>query len=77
MPISSHLSLNDLQSLLGVVKQSLAVKTHFDLFTWLQNDFQKPAQTQAAEDHHDDEPSFTEITLDVPDEAARSRVGSR
>ena len=31
----------------------------------LQNDFQKPEQAQAAEDHHDDEPSFTEITLDV------------
>lgn len=40
MPISSHLSLSDLQSLYGVVKQSLAVKTHFDLFAWLQDDFQ-------------------------------------
>ena len=40
MPISSHLSLSDLQSLFGVVKQSLAVKTHFDLFAWLQDDFQ-------------------------------------
>ena len=31
----------------------------------LQNDFHKPAQTQVAEEHQDDEPSFTEITLDV------------
>ena len=31
----------------------------------LQNDFQKPELAQAAEDSHDDEPSFTEITLDV------------
>jgi twitching motility protein PilU len=30
----------------------------------LQNDFQKPSQAQADE-HQDDEPSFTEITLDV------------
>jgi len=31
----------------------------------LDNDFTKPEQAQAAEDHQDDEPSFTEITLDV------------
>ncbi len=31
----------------------------------LQNDFQKPELAQAPEDNHDDEPSFTEITLDV------------
>jgi twitching motility protein PilU len=31
----------------------------------LDNDFTKPEQAQAGEDHQDDEPSFTEITLDV------------
>ncbi len=31
----------------------------------LQNDFQKADQAQPTDEHHDDEPSFTEITLDV------------
>ncbi len=52
----------------GVVdrKEGLANSDSPTNLMWrLQNDFQKPAQAQAAEDHHDDEPSFTEITLDV------------
>jgi len=31
----------------------------------LQNDFSRPSKAQMAEEPHDDEPSFTEITLDV------------
>lgn len=53
----------------GVVdrKEGLANSDSPTNLMWrLQNDFNKPAQAQAAaEEHHDDEPSFTEITLDV------------
>ncbi|MEK9802228.1 MAG: PilT/PilU family type 4a pilus ATPase [Curvibacter sp.] len=52
----------------GVIdrKEGLANSDSPTNLMWrLQNDFQKPAQAQATEDHHDDEPSFTEITLDV------------
>ncbi len=52
----------------GVIdrKEGLANSDSPTNLMWrLQNDFQKPAQTQAVDDHHDDEPSFTEITLDV------------
>ncbi len=52
----------------GVVdrKEGLANSDSPTNLMWrLQNDFQKPTQAQATEDHHDDEPSFTEITLDV------------
>jgi len=51
----------------GVIdrKEGLANSDSPTNLMWrLQNDFQKPAQAQA-DDHHDDEPSFTEITLDV------------
>ena len=52
----------------GVIdrKEGLANSDSPTNLMWrLQNDFQKPDQAQATEDHHDDEPSFTEITLDV------------
>jgi twitching motility protein PilU len=52
----------------GVVdrKEGLANSDSPTNLMWrLQNDFHKPAQTQVAEEHQDDEPSFTEITLDV------------
>jgi len=52
----------------GVVdrKEGLANSDSPTNLMWrLQNDFSKAAQPPAAEDHHDDEPSFTEITLDV------------
>lgn len=52
----------------GVVdrKEGLANSDSPTNLMWrLQNDFNKPAQAQAEEEHHDDEPSFTEITLDV------------
>ncbi|MFN4360545.1 MAG: PilT/PilU family type 4a pilus ATPase [Hylemonella sp.] len=52
----------------GVIdrKEGLANSDSPTNLMWrLQNDFQKPDQAQTAEDHHDDEPSFTEITLDV------------
>lgn len=52
----------------GVVdrKEGLANSDSPTNLMWrLQNDFQKPAQAQAADEHVDDEPSFTEITLDV------------
>ena len=52
----------------GVVdrKEGLANSDSPTNLMWrLQNDFSKPAQAQATEEHHDDEPSFTEITLDV------------
>jgi twitching motility protein PilU len=52
----------------GVVdrKEGLANSDSPTNLMWrLQNDFQKPAQAQAADEHQDDEPSFTEITLDV------------
>ncbi len=51
----------------GVIdrKEGLANSDSPTNLMWrLQNDFQKPAQAQADE-HQDDEPSFTEITLDV------------
>ncbi len=51
----------------GVVdrKEGLANSDSPTNLMWrLQNDFSKPAQA-AADDHVDDEPSFTEITLDV------------
>ncbi|MDP3701780.1 MAG: PilT/PilU family type 4a pilus ATPase [Hylemonella sp.] len=52
----------------GVVdrKEGLANSDSPTNLMWrLQNDFQKPAQGQAADEHQDDGPSFTEITLDV------------
>jgi len=52
----------------GVVerKEGLANSDSPTNLMWrLQNDFSKPAQAQAEEEQHDDEPSFTEITLDV------------
>lgn len=52
----------------GVVdrKEGLANSDSPTNLMWrLQNDFQKPDQAQATDEHHDDEPSFTEITLDV------------
>ena len=52
----------------GVVdrKEGLANSDSPTNLMWrLQNSFEKPAQTQAADEHQDDEPSFTEITLDV------------
>jgi twitching motility protein PilU len=52
----------------GVIdrKEGLANSDSPTNLMWrLQNDFQKPDQAQTPEDHHDDEPSFTEITLDV------------
>lgn len=52
----------------GVVdrKEGLANSDSPTNLMWrLQNDFQKADQTQATDEHHDDEPSFTEITLDV------------
>ncbi|MDE2615791.1 MAG: PilT/PilU family type 4a pilus ATPase [Burkholderiales bacterium] len=52
----------------GVVdrKEGLANSDSPTNLMWrLQNDFQKPAQAQAVDEHGDDEPSFTEITLDV------------
>ncbi len=52
----------------GVVdrKEGLANSDSPTNLMWrLQNDFSKPAQAAVEEDHHDDEPSFTEITLDV------------
>jgi twitching motility protein PilU len=52
----------------GIVdrKEGLANSDSPTNLMWrLQNDFTKPAQAQVEEDHHDDEPSFTEITLDV------------
>ncbi|MBI2747487.1 MAG: PilT/PilU family type 4a pilus ATPase [Burkholderiales bacterium] len=51
----------------GVIdrKEGLANSDSPTNLMWrLQNDFQKPSQAQADE-HQDDEPSFTEITLDV------------
>jgi len=51
----------------GVIdrKEGLANSDSPTNLMWrLQNDFQKPSQSQADE-HQDDEPSFTEITLDV------------
>jgi transcriptional regulator EpsA len=41
MHLSSHLTLSDLQTLLGVVQRSLGVKSHYELFHWLQDDFQR------------------------------------
>jgi len=52
----------------GVVdrKEGLANSDSPTNLMWrMQNDFKKPAQAQVEEEHHDDEPSFTEITLDV------------
>jgi len=52
----------------GVVdrKEGLANSDSPTNLMWrLQNDFHKAAPTQAAPEDHDDEPSFTEITLDV------------
>jgi len=52
----------------GVVdrKEGLANSDSPTNLMWrLQNDFSKPAQAQAEEEQQDDEPSFTEITLDV------------
>ncbi|MFN4003678.1 MAG: PilT/PilU family type 4a pilus ATPase [Hylemonella sp.] len=52
----------------GVVdrKEGLANADSPTNLMWrLQNDFSRPSQTQPAEETHDDEPSFTEITLDV------------
>jgi twitching motility protein PilU len=51
----------------GVVdrKEGLANSDSPTNLMWrLQNDFKKPSQAKADE-HQDDEPSFTEITLDV------------
>ena len=52
----------------GVIdrKEGLANSDSPTNLMWrLQNDFSKPTQVQAAEETQDDEPSFTEITLDV------------
>jgi twitching motility protein PilU len=52
----------------GVVerKEGLANSDSPTNLMWrLQNDFSKASQAQTVEEHHDDEPSFTEITLDV------------
>jgi twitching motility protein PilU len=52
----------------GVVdrKEGLANSDSPTNLMWrLQNDFSKASQVQAEDEHHDDEPSFTEITLDV------------
>jgi twitching motility protein PilU len=52
----------------GVIdrKEGLANSDSPTNLMWrLQNDFEKPAQTQPVDEHQDDEPSFTEITLDV------------
>ncbi len=52
----------------GVVerKEGLANSDSPTNLMWrLQNDFGKSAQSAPAEEDHDDEPSFTEITLDV------------
>ncbi len=52
----------------GVVdrKEGLANADSPTNLMWrLQNDFSRPSQAQPAEETHDDEPSFTEITLDV------------
>ncbi len=52
----------------GVVdrKEGLANSDSPTNLMWrLQNDFQKADQAQPTDEHHDDEPSFTEITLDV------------
>ncbi len=52
----------------GVVdrKEGLANSDSPTNLMWrLQNDFSQASQVQAEDEHHDDEPSFTEITLDV------------
>jgi len=52
----------------GIVdrKEGLANSDSPTNLMWrLQNDFSRPAQAQAEEEQPDDEPSFTEITLDV------------
>jgi twitching motility protein PilU len=52
----------------GVVdrKEGLANSDSPTNLMWrLQNDFSKASQVHAEDEHHDDEPSFTEITLDV------------